>query len=192
MTNPSVKNRYFRASKMRRTDFDPFLIYGTMSASGGTSTTPDTGHADTVTEGHWIFNGNVSFSQGNTERACRYAAIQSAIHTMALLPESHSFHVDARAVYKASDLLGVMWENFHIEPPKVLPQDGEAVVFTWDHGDIKRYVTVDDEDVDVMDLHKTTQVKCIYEVQLDDEHAFSEFVNTIGLIPSSSTVDHDV
>lgn len=121
-----------------------------------------------------------------------YAAIQGAIHTMALLPETHSFHVDADAAHRASDLLGIMWENFQIEPPKVLPQDGEAVVFTWDHGDIKRYVTVDREDVDVMDLHKQMQVKCIHEVQFDNEHALSDFVNTIGMLPSSITVDRDV
>ncbi|MBB3393269.1 hypothetical protein FHT82_006063 [Rhizobium sp. BK275] len=107
---------------------------------------------------------------------------------MSALPPDHDFHVDPSSITRASEFLAVLAENFDIDPPKVLPQDGEAVVFTWDYGTLKRYLTIDPEQVDVMDLNKSLKVRCVHEIMSDqDAEAYAKLVGVIGAKPISAT-----
>lgn len=112
---------------------------------------------------------------------------------MRCLPKDHDFHVESAAAGRASDLLGLISENFNITPPRVMPQDGEAVVFTWDYGDLKRYLTVDENDLDVMDLHKTRRVRCVHDIEVGGDQPYAALVKIIGVDPVPTTMmENDV
>lgn len=127
-------------------------------------------------------------TNSNTGRSAKFSALQEALSKMGRLPAEHDFHVDGKAVVKASELLALLASNFDIDPPRVMPQDGEAVVFTWDFGELKRYLTVDPELVDIMDLHKALQMRCVHEIDAaDGREVYPDLITLIGARPLSST-----
>lgn len=144
-----------------------------------------------VSEAHTAFVTNLTTAKPNSARASHYSMLQQAIQTMCKLPLSHNLHVDAKAAQRASDILGMISENFEVSPPKVLPQDGEAVVFTWDFGDIKRYLSIDEEEVDVLDLHKTLMTRFSHEITIDGDHPYAAIIELVGSKPSSVTSSPD-
>ncbi|MDL2403251.1 hypothetical protein [Rhizobium mayense] len=105
---------------------------------------------------------------------------------MADLPADSDFHVDEEAAVRASNLLAVMSHNFAIIPPRVMPQDADSVVFTWDHGNLKRYLTVDSSDFGVMDLNKSQRVRCVHDLG-GTADAYTKLIEIIGAEPLSST-----
>ena len=94
--------------------------------------------------------------------------------------------VDELAATRAADLLAMMSENFAIAPPKILPEDDGSVVLTWEAGDLKRYLTIDDSDIGIMDLNKRLRVKCVHDV--DGNEPFQALMSIVGAHSVSSSV----
>ncbi|CAD7023082.1 hypothetical protein REJC140_00087 [Pseudorhizobium endolithicum] len=159
-----------------RSVFFPFGIYGSQT------------NAEPAQVSSWVsmHSEDPTNLGANSDRSIRFAVLQQAIKHMALLPDDHTLHVDAEAAERASSILAVISQNFSVKPPKVMPQDGEGVVFTWDYGDLKRYLTVEEDDLDVMDLNKRLGVKCVHDVA-HDMTVFEKLVELIGAPPASST-----
>lgn len=181
----SKKARYVTVSGGKLADsasdfWSPFLPDGTDDAAKP--------FIDTVVA--WDGNNSATGSAYGF-RSIRFSAVQEALANMGKLPSGHDFHVDEDITRRASDLIAVIAENFEVVPPKLFPQDGEAVVFTWDYGPVKRYLTVDDEDVSVMDLHKGTHFRCHHDVQEDGDAYYSALVKLIGASPLAHSVPDD-
>ncbi|MGP4752854.1 hypothetical protein [Agrobacterium pusense] len=107
-------------------------------------------------------NQSSASSQSNY-RAVKFAALQEALHSVSKLDEDDAFHLDSFVCARASDLLGAISANLTIAPPRFFPQDGEVATFTWDTPSVKRLLSVEVDDVDILDINKLTYVKCAHE-----------------------------
>ncbi len=155
----------------------------------GSNNTPSDTRLKTI---DWPFSNETDY-RPNSLRAFHFVALQRALQSMCTLPEDHEFHVDPAAARNAANLLGLVSENFNISPPRVLPQDGEAVVFTWDFGRLKRYLTVDEHEVDLMDLDKEMQSRQIHDIASDSGNSYTKLINILGIQPiSTTTIGNDV
>ncbi len=96
-----------------------------------------------------------------------YTEILHALDQMTRLPEEDQLHLNDKIATKAQNLLGFFKEQLKIHPPKIINQDGEAIAYTWVVGNIKRYLTVSDYEVDLMEI--TLDGKDSYEEVLSQE-----------------------
>ncbi len=151
----------------------------------------ETSSADTVqNEYHLADNVQFTFACSNTlssvensQRAAKFVALHAALKNMSSLPTGHVMFIDAVAAKRAADRLAVIAHNYKIDPPKVLAEDDGAVVLTWDYGTVKRYLTIDQDSEDIMDLHKKSAAKCVHEV--DESH--DNFIELLGFSPFVSS-----
>lgn len=110
----------------------------------------------------WLRESGASIP--NSDRAWKFMLLKEVIRRMALLPDHDSLYVDDATSRNAVDLVGLMAANFEIEAPKVFSHDAEAVVMTWDLGEIKRLLTIAGMETDLLDVHKPTQIRCHYDI----------------------------
>lgn len=75
-----------------------------------------------------------------------------AIYDMTRLPEEHPFFLPHEIAQHARDCLAVLVNNSNVEAPRLLNRGGEALSFTWRTSDGKVYLTVDETDIDVLEL----------------------------------------
>jgi hypothetical protein len=185
MRAQSYRNVFVSSNAVGTGYYDPFSLAGTVTDSfTASSYTNETAVTAALGTGATVHRPNGS-------RAAHYWALQNALQAMGALPEDHDFHVSPAAIQRAADLLGVIVQNFDISPPRVLPQDGEAVVFTWDYGAQKRYLTVDEDDMDIMDLDRKSQVRCVHNLDSPEDNTYEKLVSILGaqLISTTSTGD---
>ncbi len=81
-----------------------------------------------------------------------YAEIADAINRMSRLSEDDELFLDKEVARRALTVLGFLKDHAAINPPKILNHGGEALAFTWMIQGIKRYLTVADDEVDLMSL----------------------------------------
>lgn len=165
------------------------------ASSASTNSSPFDDSADQKRK-QWtiVRNHYRSSSRPNSLRGLRFAALYEALHTLGTLPEDHQFHLDPVVAKRASNYLGMISTNLDIEPPRLFPQDGEAAVFTWDIGPIKRLFTVDVDDVDLTDVNRNTMMRCDHELPEDWREQFPALLQELGgkiLAFSSSATDGD-
>lgn len=132
-----------------------------------------------------------SVIQGNHNiRSARFSILQDALRSVTKLDEDDSFYLSPEVSARAANLLNVIRTNLTIEPPKFLPQDGEVAVFTWETPLAKRFLSIDETEVDLLDVHKNTFVKCAHEVPPQaDEVTF--IVRELGSALNSSNSSTD-
>lgn len=116
----------------------------------------------------------------NDYRRHHYLSLQKTLSTLSKLSEDNSFYLSPAVTERASRLLGIIYQNVSIDAPKFFPQDGEAVVFTWDDVTVKRFLTVDDEELDLLDMEKTNYVRCRYAMPEAPEDQISFALNELG------------
>jgi hypothetical protein len=131
---------------------------------------------------------NSSSSAAPDIRTARFAALHEALRAMGELPEGHSFHVDAVTTAKAAGIIGFIAENFDVSVPQVFPQDGEAVVFTWGEGAMKRYLTIAGDDVDLMDVNKALRIRCEHNLSPNGSLEYNKLIDELGGAPISHSV----
>lgn len=78
-----------------------------------------------------------------------FEELQRTIYLMHRLPPSHDLHLDPAVAWRASEILGWIKSNTDAEPPKVINEEGETLMFTWDEGAVKKYLCVDDSDIEI-------------------------------------------
>ena len=112
-------------------------------------------------------------------RHARFAALRDALKSVTKLDEDDSFYLTPEVSARATDFLSVISANLKIDPPKFLPQDGEVAVFTWETALAKRFLSIDLDELDLLDVNKSTFVKCAHSVPPGvDEWTF--FINELG------------
>lgn len=75
--------------------------------------------------------------------------LQGDIVKMTLLPVDHDFHLNKDVASKAAHILSWLQSNTTAEAPRVINEEGDAVIFTWDDGSVKKYLCVDDSEVEI-------------------------------------------
>lgn len=120
-----------------------------------------------------------------------YAEIFGAIHHMKELPDFDDLFLDSHAAERALNVLGFMKEQMRLIPPRIINQDGEALSFTWDLGDIKRYLTVSDDEVDLMHLSKKLATRCEEVISEGDDLNYETIFSYLsdGSRSTSSSTD---
>ncbi len=122
----------------------------------------------------------------HNSRRAKFAALQEALYSVSRLDSSDSFFLGEETCARASVMLGLISNNLKISPPRFLPQDGEVAIFTWDTPQFKRLLTVDAEDVDIMDINKTNYMKCTHEAPQDLDAQLSFVLSELGAGSSAS------
>lgn len=106
---------------------------------------------------------SASNNLGHSNRRSNYDTnfffeLQNAISKMTELPNEHHMHLDSKLSNRAKAILSVIAFNSKIEPPRLINEDGDAVVFTWRRPRGKSYLSVDSEHIDLMEIQdRSTQ-----------------------------------
>lgn len=119
-----------------------------------------------------------------------YEEIENAIRRMSRLPEGEEFFLDAEVSRRALSVLYFLKDQEMTKPPKILNHDGESLSFTWMFGDMKRYLTVSDDEVDLMYLFPRLDVPRKEEVlSQGKEIPYEEIAKRLAIHLKSSTVE---
>lgn len=127
----------------------------------------------------------------NSQRAQHFAAVYEAIRKMVRLPAEHDLHVDIDAARRSMDVLAVLGGNFDIDPPKIFPHEGESLVLTWDQEVIKRYLTISAADMDVMHVHKESNIRCEHQIDANSAEVIRWLADLGGAPTAKTALDID-
>lgn len=146
-----------------------------------TTVTQDTSSSETAAVCQRItYHSILPTSRPNSLRGVRFAALHETLLTLSTLPEEHPYYLGVAAATRASNYLGILANNLDIDPPRLFTEDGEAAVFTWDLGKVKRLLTVDAEEEDLMDIDRATMVRCDHTLPSDDDLRLGALLNELG------------
>ena len=121
-----------------------------------------------------------------------YAELFNTIIKMGELPEGSELHLEPEATQNAVSVLAFVKEQMTMLPPRMLNQDGEAVSFTWNIGNLKRYLTVSEDEVDLMHLSNRFPIRCEEVLSEGKEIDYQNLFTHLAELPrstSSETVD---
>ena len=140
-----------------------------------------------------FFGFQSSTSRPNSLRGIKFAALHHALLSLGNLASDHAFYLDPDVAKRASDYLGLISKNLDIDPPRFFPQDGEAAVFTWNIGEIKRLFTVDADELDLMYVNTRSSIRCDHLLPEGREEQIASILEELGARSSaSSAMDGDV
>jgi hypothetical protein len=109
-----------------------------------------------------------------------YAELSVAIDKMMRLSDDHDFYLEKEAGRKALSVLAFVRENIAIDPPKIINQSGEAVSFTWSFGDVKQYLTVAEDEVDLLLFKKSLNLRCEESLSTENYIDWSKILLRLG------------
>lgn len=126
----------------------------------------------------------------NSYRAKKYVRLIEVIRKMARLPKDDDFHLDPEVASKTESLVALLRFNVEdTEVPKIFPHEGDAVL-TWDSAAIKKYLTFEQNEIDLMMVHKPTMIRCSEVLQCSTPEELQDWlINFIGIVKSDSDVE---
>lgn len=77
--------------------------------------------------------------------------VYEALFKMTRLPTNHLLHLSFDLARKSASVLSSFVQVSAERPPRVINEDGEAVSFTWENGSVKRYLSVDNDSVEMIE-----------------------------------------
>ncbi|MCP8886611.1 hypothetical protein NF348_05805 [Devosia sp. XJ19-45] len=128
---------------------------------------------------------NSSTLSPNSARGQQFAALTSAVKKLSELPSYHSLYVDPEVCVRATDLLGLLSAQTDVDPPRLFPQDEETLALTWTQGRFIRMLSIDEDDLSLVDLDKKSQHRCLHELPAD--HSAANLLPALGVLPKVST-----
>jgi hypothetical protein len=87
----------------------------------------------------------------NNFRSERFFNLHVTIEKMAKLPPQHPLHVRPEAQGSAMGILGVLKENFDVDPPTLSPTEDSGIALKWGEGERERILLVDGEELDLIE-----------------------------------------
>ena len=171
-------------------------VHQASSASSGSSqaNAPD----NVTSKGHseYLVSMKIGDGEAATVRARRhtnwsshiYEELFTAIKCMTELPHDNHFHLDALSGNLAMNLLGFIKEQVDVAPPKLYNQSGEAVVFTWDLGELKRYLTVAEDEIDLMHMSKISRFRCEETLTDHGKIDYRKLLSLLGPSPLNNSI----
>jgi hypothetical protein len=137
----------------------------------------------------WPIRTNTALSNWN---AHLYSELFQAIDQMTKLSSTEPLALDEKVAHKALNVLGFIREQMKIEPPRIINQDGDALSFTWIYGSLKRYLTIADDEVDLMHLSLNHPFRCEEVLSNEDEIPYREILLRLSALPNSRTTEDDL
>lgn len=122
----------------------------------------------------------------NSDRSRQFARLLETVRRMGDFPAGHQLHISAETAKSCEEVLGLLLNNFQVAPPKMFPQDSESLTFTWDTFDIKRYLTVDGAEFDLLELNKINKARFERELPFDPHGDAPSWLLSLGGPPSSA------
>ena len=118
-----------------------------------------------------------------------FEEVNQLIFEMSHLPSGHDFHLDEGVARRAADVLAAISSNSLIGAPRLINEEGVAVLFTWEEGDLKKYLCVDGDDVELRVRKPGTQFSTCETLSNDGIFNVSTLLNALGAgIKSGSVV----
>lgn len=116
-----------------------------------------------------------------------FHAIENTILMLSSLPEDDENFVCKEAVDKAIRVLSVL-RHANVPPPRIYPEDGDAISFTWDSLDLKRFLTVALDEVDVTHVYRPTRERARKTVFVGNEIDPKGVFSAIGALPRNKSL----
>lgn len=115
-----------------------------------------------------------------------YEELIRALSMMERLPEGHDLHLKSDVASRAVEVLARIRSSTHAEAPRIINEEGETVLFTWDTGSIKKYVCVDGSDVEIEARRKGMPFVASEIIGQDKSLDIEKLVEFLGVRPKSS------
>jgi hypothetical protein len=87
----------------------------------------------------------------NNFRSERFFNLHVSIERMGKLPPQHPLHIRPEVQGSAMGILGVLKENFSVEPPTLSPTEDSGIALKWGTDDRERILMVDGEEIDFIE-----------------------------------------
>jgi hypothetical protein len=110
------------------------------------------------------------------------------VFQMSRLPSGHDFHLDEAVARRAADVLGTINSNSLINAPRVINEEGDTVLFTWEEGDLKKYLCIDGDDVELRVRKPGTQFSTFETLSNDGVYDVSALLSALGAGIKSGSV----
>jgi len=120
-----------------------------------------------------------------------YGDVFHAIDQMVRLPEDDPLSLEPEVAHRALNLLGFLKEQIKVDPPRIINQDGEAIAFTWVEGNLKRYLTVADDEVDLMHLLLDRPFHCEEVLSHDKQIPYQEIFERLSAETKSHSIENE-
>lgn len=145
----------------------------------------------TVGNGQYAFffstncDSDASAQRPNSARGKQFAALTSAVSKLCKLPEYDTLHVQKDVCLRVGELLGLLSAQTDVDPPKLFPQDDETLALTWTQGRFMRLLSVEEDEISLVDVDKRTQHRCSHD--LSDSDNLAGLLPALGVLPKVST-----
>jgi hypothetical protein len=117
-----------------------------------------------------------------------FEEVTKLIFQMSRLPSGHDFHLDGTVARRAADVLGAINSNSLIGAPRVINEEGDTVLFTWEEGDLKKYLCIDGDDVELRVRKPGTQFSTFETLSNDGVFDVSTLLSALGAGIKSGSV----
>ena len=78
-----------------------------------------------------------------------------------------------------------------IDPPKLINQDNEALSFTWSDKQLKQYLTISVDELDMMHLSKNSYIRCEELISAGNEIDYKSLIQHPYFSPRSTSISEE-
>ncbi len=117
-----------------------------------------------------------------------YASLFRTIQLMTELPETDPYFLESEVSKRTQGVLSFLRENVDIAPPKIINQDNQAISLTWTNPNFKRYITVYDDEICLLDLPNDNSLRKEEVISIGDEYPFKRMMECMSILPRSSSL----
>ncbi|GGE17835.1 hypothetical protein GCM10011345_24540 [Gemmobacter megaterium] len=114
--------------------------------------------------------------------------VNQLVFQMTRMPDGHDFHLDANVARRAADLLGAIQANSRLDAPRVINEEGDTILFTWEEFGLKKYLCIDNEEVELRIRKPGTQFSTSEPLTHDGHVDISVLLNALGAEVRSGSV----
>lgn len=143
----------------------------------------------------WINNGTREMAglrlvSGDTQQRSNWEThlfdqVNQLIFQMAHLPDEHDFHLDSKVARRAADFLGAIKSSSQLGAPRVINEEGDTVLFTWEENGLKKYLCIDGEEVELRVRKPGTPFSSSQTLTHDGHVDISVLLSALGAEPRS-------
>lgn len=116
-----------------------------------------------------------------------YMEVLQALSKMSRLPEDHGLFLEAGAYKRATDVLGLIQSNTLVSPPQIINEDGDTVLFSWINNNLKKYICIDQDDIELEIRKIGTQMVCSETLSTEGNVELDKILQALGAIEKNSS-----
>lgn len=116
-----------------------------------------------------------------------FGELIQALFKMSQLPEDHDLFLTSGASRRAADVLGAIQANTRLTPPRLMNEDGDTVLFSWLDANIKKYLCVDEDDIELEVRKLGTRQYCSETILTEGVMEVEKILQAVGSIEKNSS-----